>query len=222
MSRNCMPPVINSRSIWYWAHVEPSASVMDAAVEAGRLGIQRRPSGLSGGWKKTKAGSTDFGGYSDNSSAIWWEQQRMDLRLVVMRLPAHLRAIGMVLYAEYSRSDLMLAHNYIHRAALRIPVKRGQRGKIFDLTYCALCQYRDSISPTIEGDTSRSMQPDLKALKTLMADRGRSIETRRWGEEWRGVWESIIDEIRSADRCALAPVEDWIQEYFERRAGVMA
>lgn len=229
MSRNHIPQVINARSIWHWAHVEPSVSIMAVAMEASALaGPSAKRQGsrstrLNGNWSNTKAGHNSRGGFSDNSAAIWWEQQRMDVRAVTNQLPFYALALGRVLYAEFNEQQLKQVHSHLYREVMnrvreqfpKMPPER--RAKLRDLVYCALCHYHQAISPNLDGSPVRSMQPDLSQLKHLMAERGSGIETRRWGRQWQDVWDLIIDTIRDVDRDALTPVEDWIQRYFEKR-----
>lgn len=223
MALNSIPRQINPRSVWHWATVNDTVSVMAAAVETGRLGIQRQPSGMSGGWKKTKPGKTDFGGYSDNSRSIWWENQRMQVRLIIAQLPFNVRAVGTVLYGDFGAADLMQAHNHLYRVCMPVVDEQfpnmapERKGKVRDLIYCALCHYHEAISPCFDGGRARSMDPDLKQLRALMTGRGQNIETRYWSREWRPVWALIIEKIQDVDQQGLARIEEWIDEYFDKR-----
>ena len=131
----------------------------------------------------------------------------------------------MVMYAEFGQLELKQLHNHIYRQAMQsirdnLPgLPPEQRAQVLDLVYCAICHYHQAISPTIEGGTARSMQPELSQLKALMAERGNKIDTRRWSRQWYQIWNLIIDEIRQVDSMALAPVDGWIQEYFDRHDG---
>lgn len=224
--RNALPYPLNSRNLWHWCYHSGADSVMASAAETAKLGILSRPSGLSGDWKKTKAGSTDFGGYSSNDAAIWISQQRQHIRSLIMQLPYYARALGNVLYmpaGELSEPELMQVHNHLYRqimrklAELHPDMAPEKKAKVRDLIYCALCHYWQAISPAIEGGTPGSMEPGRGELERMMAGRGNRIETRYWSRTWRPLWLLIIDEIRTVDDEALKPLDKLCGDYFSKQ-----
>lgn len=224
--RNSLPYPLNSRNLWHWCYYSGADSVMSSAAETAKLGILSRPSGLSGDWKKTKAGSTDFGGYSSNDASIWITQQRQHIRSLIMRLPFYARALGNVLYmpvGEMSEAELMQIHNYLYRVCLKkidshFPnMAPEKKAKVRDLIYCAICHYWEAISPAIQGGTPGSMMARAEDVGKLMASRGNRIETHRYSRDYGPVWQLIINEIRAVDDEALKPLDKWCGDYFSKQ-----
>ena len=216
----------NPRGLWHWAYFNNTDSVMSSALETAKEGIQKRPSGLSGGWKTTKPGKTDFGGFMDVSAKIWFEQQRQYVRAVIAKLPYHQKALGNVLYmpaGDIAERDLMQIHNYLYKTChaklmAQYPnMKPEKRSHLRAMIYCAICHYWDAVSPCIEGSKIKSMDPDHKAVGEIMAKHGKPICTRRWALEWRPMWNLIIEEIKSIDNELLKPLDKHIEEWIERR-----
>jgi len=223
--RNALPRPLNPRNLWHWCYYSGADSVMSSAAETAKLGILSRPSGLSGDWKKTKAGSTDFGGYSSNDASIWITQQRQHIRSLIMQLPFHARALGNVLYmpvGEMSESELMQIRNHLYRVCIRkidsqFPnMAPEKKSKIRDLIYCAICHYWEAISPAIQGGTPGSMSARADDVGKMMASRGNRIETHRYSRDYGPVWQLIINEIRIVDDAALKPLDKWCGEYFQK------
>ncbi len=222
-----LPYPLNARSLWHWAYFNGRDSVMAKAVDTATLGINSSPGGaMSGNWKKTKAARPDFGGHSDSSAQIWTDQQKQHIRSLIHQLPFYARALGNVLYlpaGDTSEQDLNRVHDYLYKkvvraAAERFPgLKPERRSRLYDLSYCALCHYFEAISPSIDGQTPRSMAPKAAEVGKLMKSRGNAIETRYWSKEWRPLWMLIIDEVRAIDEVALAPLDEWAVRYFSVR-----
>jgi hypothetical protein len=208
------PAKMNHRELWYWATHEDQDSVMASAVELGRLGISRQPSGMSGGWKKTKAGHTDFGGYSDNSAAIWISQQKMHVRFKIQALPVHVRAFGQVMYGNGGELEYKQLHSHLYREVMRLLVERfpgmssERKGLIWALLHCAIAHYWDAISPAIEGGRPRDMDISARAAKVAMADLGKDMDVSQWRRQWRPVWRMIIEVMRGVDDEGEASIKE--------------
>lgn len=208
------PSKMNYRELWYWATHEDQDSVMASAVELGRLGISRHPSGLSGGWKKTKAGSTDFGGYSDNSAAVWIAQQKMHVRFKIQALPVHVRAFGQVMYGNGGELEYKQLHNYLYREVMPLLAEcfpnlaPEKKALIRDLIQCAIAHYWEAISPAIEGGMPRDMDVSAKEVKKAMAGHGWDMDVSQWSRQWRPIWRLIVGVMREVDERGACGVSD--------------
>lgn len=224
--RNKYHMPFNPRGLWHWAYFNNTDSVMSSAIEAAKEGIQKRPSGLAGGWKTTKPGKTDFGGFSDVSAKIWFEQQRQHVRSIIAKLPYHQKALGNVLYmpaGDIAGSDLTQIHNHLYKVCHGKLVesyptmKPEKRSFLRAMIYAAICHYWDAVSPGIDGTKIKSMDPKHKEVAELMAKHGKSIDTRNWSREWRPIWTLIIEEIRSIDNELSKPLDAHIEQFIEKR-----
>ena len=218
----------NPRALWHWAYFNNTNSVMSSAIEVAKEGIQKKPSGMAGGWKTTKAGKTDFGGFSDASAKIWFEQQRQSVRAVIEHLPRHQKALGNVLYmpaGDIAEKNLFAVLEYLNRVCKgqldkQFPIKgKSKKEYLEPLVYCALSHYWNAISPALDGSAIGSMNADYKFVHEIMDKFNKPIITRRWQGEWKGVWDMIINEIRKVDNEALKPLDAHIEQKIEGWSG---
>lgn len=201
---------------------------MSSFVDTATIGIKgNASSAMSGDWKKTKAPNADFGGFSSNLSQIWCDQQKMHIRSLINRLPHGAKALGNVLYmpeGEASHQDLIQLENKLYSACIKkiqllfpkmAPEKRAHLRSII---YCAICQYRESISPAIEGGTPSGTdltRGEVAEVGRIAAAKyGQRIDTRNWSTEYKPMWNLIINEIKVLDEMALAPLDKWCGDYF--------
>lgn len=234
-----LPRPLTARSLWHWVYFYGADSALSSCIETAKLGIKSNASSaMSGDWKKTKVANADFGGFSSNVAQIWCDQQKMHLRSEINRLPVFCRALGNLLYkpeGEASHADVMQIQNHLYRICMKnlqqqhpsTPPER--RAAMMDLIYCALCHYRESISPAIEGQTPKTMDltsSQVNEVGRLMASRDRNIDTRNWSRQWKYIWQIIMSEISKIDDQSLRPLDKWIGDYIQkiieqRLAGVL-
>jgi len=230
LTRN-LPKPLTTRNLWHWIYyMGTGGSAMSGAVESAQLGIVHgQSSSVSGDWSKTKVANPDFGGFSSNLNQIWCDQQKMQIRSDLNRkLKHHERAFGNIMYMpDFQATELEFkqAQNHLYRVCQKkmkdqfpnMPAER--QAALLDLIYCALCHYREAISPAIEGGTVRSLSlntSQVQELGRLMATgRCNRIETRNWSRQWAPLWGLIMDEIKTVDNLCLAPIEAWLERYWE-------
>lgn len=204
----------NPRLLWHWAYFNGRNSVMAHAVDVARIGINSNPSsGMSGSWKKTKAGSTDFGGFSDSSRSIWIEQQKQKVRFKISNIPYPYRAFGNLMYmpdGEASHRDLKQVQNYLFKEVVSeidrsFPKLKPEKfGLIPDLIDCALAHYREAISPAMIDKPCKSFFPKPSKVKLFFEERGKVIDVANWRREWRGMWCIVLGWIKDCDCDTVA------------------
>ena len=186
---------------------------MSAAAETAKLGMVSRPAN----WKEVKTTASN-GGFSDNTRQVWVETQRQVVRGIINKLSPELKSLGNMLYMpeqDLAKIDINRSINTVRVKSLA-SIGKAQENKVILLHDIALMRYWDAISAAIEGGTPKNLMITGSEAKSVFSIRGREVDTRYWQREYSPVWEQIINIIRDLDSQALRPLDDFINEHFDK------
>lgn len=154
---------------------------------------------------------------------IWCDQQKQHIRSQIQMLSPQVRALGNILYlppGEPSMQDGIMASWLIYSSTWQTlkdtyrNMPEEHKAVIGKLCQSAIAHYWECVSPAIEGGLISSTDLSKGQVKEL--GNKLEIDTRNWSRDYRPLWRIIIEEIRKADNEALEPLEEWVQEYFDR------
>lgn len=181
----------SARQAWHDAFYTPWDSVMSHCIEKAQLGTDVQTSDRN-----------------RSDGMAWHQVMAGKVQAAIATLPVALQCYGHTLYAPSpTDTDREAAHALVwSRFAFPAPVRAKKREQAFYLADCAIENHgrvvrgRDAMTPT--------------EIRDWLADqRGISISSHHWGQNWDRAWDQFRSICDAADAECLRPVAAMIGEH---------
>ena len=209
--------LISSRQAWHDAFYLAADSTLEGARQTLELGITPASGyGLSGGWKKTKAGSGNNGAYRDLTGVLMHRAVAGRIQSAISYLPEVYRRFGMVMYAPPSFivvEDVEVVRDWLASriAAHFVDIEKPLSNKNFELLplfiQAMLMRHRELVA-----NRPDPFQKNAKLRRFMFDEYGVKIPPENFWRNYGALIEQIQKQIDRLDQQCLVPVAKVIKQ----------